>query len=263
MKKLFTLFVIIALTFSVFAQAPQKMSYQAVIRNTTGGLVTNHAVGMRISILQGSASGTVVYRETYSPVPQTNANGLVTVEIGSGIPSTGTFPGINWGAGPYYIKTETDPNGGTSYTIIGTSQLLSVPYALNSKMSESIADNSVTSAKIVDGTITSGDIGNNAINSTKIQDGSVVTADLADNTVSTDKLGNLAVSTEKIQNTSVTAVKLSAMGATSGQVLRWSGTAWEPAIDGLTLPFTGSSNTGTYGIRIEHTNDQNRDSYAG
>jgi hypothetical protein len=133
MKKVFTLTVIIAVAITVFAQSPQKMSYQAVIRNTTGGLITNHAVGMRISILQGSATGTVVFSETYNPNPQTNANGLVSLEIGTGLPITGTFSAINWAAGPYYLKIETDPAGGTSYTIVGTSQLLSVPYALYAK----------------------------------------------------------------------------------------------------------------------------------
>jgi len=131
MKKLFALIVIVALTISIFAQPPQKMSYQAVIRNSSGQLVTNHTVGMRISILQGSATGTPVYIETQTPI--TNANGLVTIEIGGGTVVTGTFAGINWSTGTYFVKTETDPNGGTSYTITGTSQLLSVPYALYSK----------------------------------------------------------------------------------------------------------------------------------
>ena len=144
MKKLITLFVIIALPICVFTQSPDKMSYQCVVRNTTGGLVTNHAIGMKISILQGSASGTVVFSETYSPAPQTNANGLVTVEIGSGTPVTGTFTGINWAAGPYYLKTETDPTGGTSYTISGTSQLLSVPYAIYSKTAQTADYNSLS-----------------------------------------------------------------------------------------------------------------------
>ena len=141
MKKLFTLALIFALTISVFAQSPQKMSYQAVIRNASGALVTNHAVGMKVSILQGSASGSVVYSETYSPVLMTNANGLVTVEIGSGTPVSGTFTAINWAAGPYFLKTETDPSGGTSYSITGTSQILSVPYALHSKSAESYNGN--------------------------------------------------------------------------------------------------------------------------
>ncbi|NHM00851.1 collagen-like protein [Flavobacterium sp. KDG-16] len=83
---------------------------------------------MRISILQGSATGTVVYEETQAA--STNANGLVSVEIGTGTAVTGTFSGINWATGPYFIKTETDPTGGTTYSITGTSELMSVPYAL-------------------------------------------------------------------------------------------------------------------------------------
>ena len=114
-----------------FAQVPQKMSYQAVIRDGSTNLVTSHAVGMRIQILQTSEFGAAVYIETHSTT--TNANGLVTLEIGSGNIVLGTFAGINWAAGPYFIKTETDPTGGTSYSITGTSQLLSVPYALHAK----------------------------------------------------------------------------------------------------------------------------------
>ena len=113
---------------SIFAQAPQKMSYQAVIRNTSGALVTSSSVGMKISILQGSATGTVAYSETQTA--STNANGLVSLEIGAGTVVSGTFGGINWANGPYFIKTQTDPLGGTNYTIVGSSQLLSVPYAL-------------------------------------------------------------------------------------------------------------------------------------
>lgn len=139
MKKVFTFFVAVLLTASVFAQSPQKMSYQAVIRNNSNALVTSTAVGMRISILQGSGTGTEVFKEIYNPNPQTNANGLVTIEIGSGIPLIGTFASINWTNGPYFIKTETDPTGGTIYTITGTSQLLTVPYALHAKTAESIS----------------------------------------------------------------------------------------------------------------------------
>jgi len=104
------------------------MSYQAVIRNSSNALVTNSAVGMRISILQTSATGTAVYVETQTPT--TNANGLASVEIGGGTVVSGNFTTIAWANGPYFVKTETDPAGGTSYSITGTSQLLSVPYAL-------------------------------------------------------------------------------------------------------------------------------------
>jgi uncharacterized protein (TIGR02145 family) len=133
MKKLLTLLMVISITFSIFAQAPQKMSYQCVVRNSSGALVINLGVGIRISILQGSATGSVVYQETYNPNPLTNANGLLTIEIGSGLVIGGTFSTLNWVSGPYFLKTETDPTGGTNYTVVGTSQLLSVPYALYAK----------------------------------------------------------------------------------------------------------------------------------
>jgi hypothetical protein len=103
------------------------MSYQAVIRNSSNSLVVNTQVGMQISILQTTDSGTAVYVETQ--IPTTNINGLVSLAIGSGT-TTGHFSAIDWSAGPYFIKTETDPTGGSSYSIIGTSQLMSVPYAL-------------------------------------------------------------------------------------------------------------------------------------
>ncbi len=88
-------------------------------------------VGIKISILQGTANGTAVYAETHSPL--TNANGLATLEIGGGTMLSGNFANINWANGPYFVKTETDLNGGVNYTITSTTQLLSVPYALYSK----------------------------------------------------------------------------------------------------------------------------------
>ena len=130
MKNTFTLFTFLILSASFFAQAPQKMSYQAVIRNSNGALVNSTTVGMKISIIQGSIAGTIVYSETQTAT--TNANGLVSLEIGSGTVISGSFSSINWAAGPLFIKTQTDPTGGTNYTITGSSQLMSVPYALYS-----------------------------------------------------------------------------------------------------------------------------------
>ncbi len=135
MRRIFTLFFAAIMTASLFAQAPQKVSYQAVVRNSSDQLVTNQLVGMQISILQGSAAGTAVYVETQSPT--TNDNGLITLEIGTGTTSD-DFSAIDWTSGPYFIKTEIDPAGGTSYTISGTSQILSVPYALHAETAESI-----------------------------------------------------------------------------------------------------------------------------
>jgi hypothetical protein len=146
MKKLITLFIAILSTYSLFAQAPQRMTYQAVIRNTSGNLVVSAPIKMRISILQGSATGTSVYSELHNPT--TNANGLVTIEIGGGTSPQGTFSSINWGSGTYFLKTEADPANGTNYSIVGTSQLLSVPYALQANNAgngfKSISDNGDT-----------------------------------------------------------------------------------------------------------------------
>lgn len=130
MKKVFTLLTAIFLAVTVLAQSPENMSYQSVVRNSSNNLMTNVTVGMKISILQGSVDGTVVFSETHTTM--TNANGLVSLEIGTGITSH-DFSAIDWANGPYFIKTETDLDGGTDYTITGTSQLLSVPYALYSK----------------------------------------------------------------------------------------------------------------------------------
>ena len=136
MRKLFAILAAVLLTATLWAQSPEKMSYQAVIRDASDNLITDTPIGMQISILQGSASGTAVYVETQEP--STNANGLVSIEIGTGTVESGDFTTIDWANGPYFIKTETDPTGGTSYTITGTSQLLSVPYALHAKTADSI-----------------------------------------------------------------------------------------------------------------------------
>ena len=113
---------------SIMAQSPQKMSYQSIVRDVANELITNSTVGVQISILQGSISGSAVYVETQSPT--TNINGLVSIEIGNGSVISGNFSTIDWSNGPYFIETSTDPTGGSNYTITGTSQLLSVPYAL-------------------------------------------------------------------------------------------------------------------------------------
>lgn len=116
------------LTVCAYAQAPQKMSFQGVIRNASNELLTNQAIGLRVQILQGSEFGASVFVETHTST--TNANGLVSLEIGTGTPVLGTMAGIDWAAGPYFILTETDPTGGTNYSITSTTELLSVPYAL-------------------------------------------------------------------------------------------------------------------------------------
>ncbi|WP_200979420.1 hypothetical protein [Echinicola sp. 20G] len=128
MKNIYALLVLLSISFTALAQAPQKMSYQAVIRDANHELVRDAMIGIQISIIKGSASGSIIYSETYTS--KTNTNGLVSLEIGTGEVKQGIFSEIDWGNGSYFIKTETDPSGGTNYSISGISQLLSVPYAL-------------------------------------------------------------------------------------------------------------------------------------
>ncbi len=147
MKKLFTLIATLLLTATAWGQSPEKMSYQAVIRNSSNQLVAGQMVGMQITILRGSATGTTVYMETQTR--ETNENGLLSMEIGAGDEVHGSFSNIDWSDGPYFIRTEADPSGGTNYTITGTSQILSVPYALHSKSSEILTGN-ITESQITD-----------------------------------------------------------------------------------------------------------------
>jgi len=131
MKKILLTVGIMLGSFLAYAQVPEKMSYQAIMRNGSGQILSNQAIAVRVSVLQGSPAGAAVYSERLTG--NTNVNGLVTLEIGAGTVLTGTFNTINWSTGNYYLKTETDPAGGTNYTIAGTSQLLSVPYAMYAK----------------------------------------------------------------------------------------------------------------------------------
>jgi hypothetical protein len=130
MKKSILIVSAFMVSSGLFAQPPQKMSYQTVIRNATDDLVSNTTVGIQISVLQGTSSGTAVYVETHAPM--TNANGLASLEIGGGAVVTGTMAAIDWGSGPYFLKSEVDIAGGTNYTLSLVSELLSVPYALHS-----------------------------------------------------------------------------------------------------------------------------------
>jgi hypothetical protein len=138
MKRNYTLMLFLLATVSILAQAPEKMSYQAVLRDASNTLLSNQEVGMQISILQSTISGIAVYTETQTAT--TNTNGLVSIAIGAGT-SSSDFSAIDWSTGPYFIKTATDPSGGSSYTITGTSQIMSVPFAMYAKTSGSAETN--------------------------------------------------------------------------------------------------------------------------
>ncbi len=131
MKKMYIILLVLLFLVpyrSVLAQSPQKINYQAVARDNTGAIVANQAVSFLIYIRDGSPSGTDVYHETHNVT--TNQFGIVNLQIGNGTNVVGTFSAINWGSGDKYLEIQLDPAGGTSYSIVGTPQLLSVPYAL-------------------------------------------------------------------------------------------------------------------------------------
>jgi hypothetical protein len=193
MKNLLTFFVLILGYVTLTAQVPESFSYQTVVRNTAGEIVVNQTVNFRLSILSNSETGTVVYSETHSVT--TNAFGMANLKAGMGTPVSGTFNSIEWGTASHFMKVEIDPDNGSSFAHLGTTQLLTVPYAFHAKTVEHIPDNSVTNAKIAQ------------------------------------------------------------MGATSGQVLKWSGSAWGPSADLIggdaTWGTSGSNiyyNTGNVGI---------------
>ncbi|MEI8204654.1 MAG: hypothetical protein WCH34_16670 [Bacteroidota bacterium] len=223
MKKIFTVLAAVLLTASVFAQTPQKMSYQAVIRNSSNQLIQNHSVGMKISILRDSAMGPAVYSEIQ--VPTTNFNGLVSIEIGGGTVVSGNFSAINWALGSYFIKTETDPTGGLNYSITGTSQLLSVPYALYAKSADTLTGGinetdpvyTISQAK----NITATDI-THLSNLSGINTGDQDLSLYATKTSLADSIAY--INNKKVDK--VTGKDLAPNGSVNGQMLYWNGTAW-------------------------------------
>lgn len=252
MKKIYLLIAAIVFVVTGFAQSPQKMSYQAVIRNTSNNLVANKPIGMQISILQGSASGVAVYKEVYSPNPTTNANGLVMIELGSGTPVLGSFAAINWANGPYYIKTETDPLGGTSYSISGVSQLLSVPYALYAKNTENVNDADADPTNEIQTVSLSG------TNLTLSKGGGTVTLPSSGGG---DNWGTQTAITDATlagNGTTASPLKVAQQAATTGQVLKWTGATWAPGIDisgagGLSLPYSQSVSNNDFAFSVTNS----------
>jgi uncharacterized protein (TIGR02145 family) len=136
MKKLYPLIALLLLCANINAQPPQKISYQAVVRDNQEQIVANKIIGVQISILQNS---TEIYKETHQP--QTNANGLFSLEIGGGNAVLGNFSTIDWSIGKHFVETKIDLNGGTNYTLSSTTELSSVPYAFHAQTAERLTIN--------------------------------------------------------------------------------------------------------------------------
>ena len=169
MKRILTIAIAIFMAFGASAQAPEQFSYQAVIRDAQGDLVSKQSVTVNISILEGNSTGTTVFEEEHTVT--TNDNGLATLIIGNGLNTLGDIASVSWGDNAYYLKIETDPEGGNNFSITATTQLLSVPYALyaneagsGSGALEEITEGPNTGYRIVGrDTANYGDIGDNAV----------------------------------------------------------------------------------------------------
>ncbi len=136
MKKIHPFFAAFLIAGNLLAQVPQSFKYQAVVRDGSGQIIGGQLVVLQISVLQNSISGDAVYVETFTPT--TNEFGLINLNIGAGTVVNGVFTTIDWSSDTYFVKVEMDVAGGTTYEEYGTSQLLSVPYALHAQT----ADNS-------------------------------------------------------------------------------------------------------------------------
>ena len=144
MKKLIAIFAFLSLATGAFSQAPDGINYQAVIRDNAGTVLANSPVGMKIAIRQTTANGIVVYEESFAPT--TSAYGLVNIVVGQGSAISGNFATIDWASGPYFVEVAADETGGTNYSLLGTQQLMSVPYALYANTAENVTNDQVDDA---------------------------------------------------------------------------------------------------------------------
>lgn len=243
MKKLFIIYLATVLSvLQLAAQVPQGINYQTVVRNGSGAIIPNQNVNFRLSIISGSPTGSIVYVEA-QPVA-TNSLGLVNLIIGQGTPLSGTFSSINWGSASHYLSVELDPTGGTAFQPMGTSQLMSVPYALS-------AGNSTTSmAQLTDVTVT-GVADGQTLKWNAAQSKWLPANDIGGGTG--DNWGTQTVQADNTltgNGTSATPLKIAQQGATTGQVLKWNGSTWLPDND---IGGGTGDNWGTQTVQTDNT----------
>lgn len=194
------------------AQSPNAINYQAVARGSGGQLIVNQTIGLQISILDGGASGTELYRERHFIA--TNQLGLFSLQIGTGSVQAGAFGTINWSTGSKFLKLELDPAGGTNFILMNNNQIVSVPYSLYANSAGTLSG----SATISPSQITSGGAASSQVmmwNGTNWVPGTVTTTQSTDATLEGD--GSIS-----------DPLKIAQQSATTGQVLMWNGSTWQP-----------------------------------
>ena len=231
MKNLLLLLVLFVVVEGV-AQVPQQVNYQGIARNSVGSVLANQNISLRLSIHEGTTSGPVVYRETRNL--KTNNLGLFVTAIGSAgaVNVSGSFVTINWAGGLKFLQVEIDPAGSANFIDMGTSQLMSVPYAIyagaaspvgnaggdltGNYPSPQLKDNTVGTAKIQDGSITANKLAPGVIPSSLPASGtaggdltgSYPNPVIANGTIGSTKISDNAITTSKIADASITAGKL-------------------------------------------------------
>jgi hypothetical protein len=235
MKKITLSFLAFAASLMIAsAQAPAKFNYQGIARSATGAPLAAKNLGLRITIHDGTASGATVYQETQ--VTTTNSYGLYNVVIGNGTPTSGTMAGVNWGTGNKYVQVELDVNGGTAYTDLGATQLLSVPYAMYA------AGATAPTLSLTGTTLSAGG------NTVTLPTGATYTAGTGvsisgSNVISVNNLsGDVTGAPNATTVGKLQGVAVSTTAPTSGQTLTYNGTSWAPG--------TPSSYTAGTGISI-------------
>ena len=200
MKKILLLLLILFVQIC-FAQSPQSFKYQAVVRDAAGGLAVNKIISVKSSILLGSPTGSSVYTETQTL--STNDFGVVSLNIGAGTVISGTFSAISWGAGTYFVKTELDINGGSTYVFMGTSQMLSVPYALYAeKTGSSVSDFDTSPTNEIQTLSVTG-------NSLSISNGNTITLPPDADSNPVNEIQNLQIVGDSLKISNGNAVKIS------------------------------------------------------
>ena len=209
------------------AQVPAGFNYQGIARNASGTPLSTASIGMRITIRNGSAAGVIVYQETHSTT--TNAYGLFNVAIGGGTVVTGTLAGVAWGTGNKFIQVEIDPAGGTTYTNLGATQLLSVPYAMYAGSAGS------ATLTLTGSTLSAGG------NSITLPAGNTYTAGTGIN-ISATNVVSAQTSTALWNASQIQGFGVSTNAPSTGQVLIWSGSAWVPNNLSTGGSFSGTTN---------------------
>ena len=214
MKKVFlSLLSFLLCSTLLIAQVPQKINYQAVARTSSGATLNNTAVSVRLTIRNLSSSGAILYRETHNV--STNAFGLFSVAIGGGTVVTGSFGSIAWSTGDKYLQVEYDPSGGTAFLDMGTSQMLSVPFAM---YAASAGGSSFTSGTGIN-------IAGNVITNTGDTDAA------NDITNTTSAGGDLNGTYPNPNVVKIQGRNISSTSPTTGQALAWDGSNWSPRSD--------------------------------